>query len=93
LDVGDSNASHVFLEKTRLGQKDRPRGLRAHVYNSLTTSAHAWMWDSLSLARALEEHGFQAIRRCSFGDCEDSMFAFVEDARRFENAAGMEARA
>jgi hypothetical protein len=93
LDAGDGNASQLFLEDICLGQKDRVRGFRALVYNSLATSTHAWMWDSLSLAKALEEHGFRAIRKCSFGDCEDPMFAFVEDARRFEHAATMEARA
>ena len=58
----------------------------------LNTSRHLWMWDVLSLANILSEHGFGKIRRCSFGDCEDPMFRFVEEAGRFEHAVAMEAR-
>jgi SAM-dependent methyltransferase len=93
LDAGDLAANQFFLEETCLGKKDRPHGLRGIVYNSFATSAHGWMWDSLSLSHALEEHGFRGVRKCLFGDCEDPMFALVEDVRRFEHATAMEARA
>jgi hypothetical protein len=92
LEARDLTANQFFLEETCLGRKARPRGLPGVVYNSLATSAHGWMWDSLSLAGALEQHGFSYVRRCSFGDCVDPMFALVEDARRFEHATAMEAR-
>ena len=49
------------------------------------------MWDEVSLAGALQEHGFTRIRRCAFGDCYDPMFAAVEDSGRFERAVAMEA--
>jgi predicted SAM-dependent methyltransferase len=93
LDAGDPSANRFFLEETYLGKQDRVHGLRGMVYTSLATHAHAWMWDKLSLSHALEEHGFTAVRSCSFGDCEDPMFALVEDAQRFEHAVAMEARA
>ncbi len=93
LDARDLTANHFFLEETCLGKKTRPRGVHGVIYSSLATSAHGWMWDSLSMAGALEEHGFCRVRKCSFGDCDDQMFALVEDARRFEHATAIEARA
>jgi SAM-dependent methyltransferase len=92
LDAGDPKANSFFLEDTCLGKKERIHGLPGIVYNTFATSAHGWMWDSLSLADALDEHGYKQVRKCSFGDCEDTMFALVEDRRRFENAIAMEAR-
>jgi hypothetical protein len=93
LDAGDLEANRFFLEETCLGKTNRLRGLRGAVYNSLTTHEHGWMWDSLSLAHALEKHGFHSIRKCSFGDSDDPMFLLVEDARRFVQSTAMEARA
>lgn len=93
LDAGDPAANRFFLEETCLGKTDRVRGLPGVMYNTFATSAHGWMWDSLSLAHELEEHGFRGVRKCCFGDCEDPMFALVEDAGRFEHATAMEARA
>ncbi|MBV9768253.1 MAG: methyltransferase domain-containing protein [Bryobacterales bacterium] len=93
LESRDLTANQFFLEETCLGKKDRVRGLHGAIYNSLATSAHGWMWDSLSLTGALDQHGFQSVRKCSFGDCDDPMFALVEDVNRFEHAVAMEARA
>jgi hypothetical protein len=92
LDAGDAKANDFFVGETCLGRKDRLYGLQGIVFNTFARSAHCWMWDSLSLARALEEHGFSRVRRCAFGDCEDKMFALVEDVQRFEHATAMEAR-
>jgi len=92
LDAGDDSASRFFLIETRLGRKERATGIRKILYESFARSAHGWMWDALSLCRALEEHGFKCVRQCHFGDCEDPMFALVEDARRFENAIAIEGR-
>lgn len=92
LEHGDSAANKFFLDATCLGVRERPRGLPAIVHNHLRTSAHLWMWDSASLCQALKDHGFTRVRRCFFGDCEDKMFALVEDEGRFENAIGIEAR-
>jgi predicted SAM-dependent methyltransferase len=93
VDAGDPAANDFFLEETCLGRRERRKSLRGILYDALATSAHGWMWDSSSLARALNEHGFHDVRRCSFGDCEDPMFALVEDIRRFDRAVAMEARA
>jgi SAM-dependent methyltransferase len=92
LAIGGHTASAVFLNETGLGQTNRRRGLTGWLHEWLRTSRHLWMWDEHSLKQALQDHGFRSVRRCAFGDCEDPMFALVEDASRFENAAAMEAR-
>jgi hypothetical protein len=93
LEREDATANLFFLHATLLGEENRSRGLPGLVYKWLNTSQHLWMWDALSLSRALESHGFTSVRRCHFGDCEDDMFALVEDKGRFENAVALEARA
>jgi hypothetical protein len=88
----DPAANDVLLRETYLGSATRARGLRGLVYRWLSTSSHLWMWDEPSLRQALAGHGFRDIRRCAFGDCEDPMFALVEDRERFVHAVAMEAR-
>jgi hypothetical protein len=92
LDAGDLQANQFFLEAISLGRKDRPRGLFGAIFHLLAKSEHGWMWDSLSLSCALQDHGFKRVRTCSFGDCEDPMFGLVEDPMRFEHSTAMEAR-
>ncbi len=92
LDNGDPEASHYMVSATILGEETRPRGPAAMVYQMLNTSRHLWMWDEFSLRKALEDHGFDRIRRCEFDDCEDPMFRLVESPSRFERAVAMEAR-
>ena len=92
LDQGAKNANEVFLRETTLGSERRERGLTGLARKLFNTSSHLWMWDERSLEQALKHHGFRQIRRCSFGDCEDAMFSFVEARDRFENAVAMEAR-
>jgi SAM-dependent methyltransferase len=92
LDQGNPNASAFFLRETTLGYERRERGLIGFARKLLNTSAHLWMWDEGSMTQALREHGFLQIRRCRFGDCEDSMFSLVEERGRFENAVAIEAR-
>lgn len=92
LDRQDSDANSFFLDQTNLGTRKRSHGMRALIHAALQTSAHRWMWDSMALSRALQDHGFRSIRRCFFGDCEDPMFKKVEDEGRFECAVAMEAR-
>jgi hypothetical protein len=88
----DPTASDFLLRETYLGSPTRRRGLVGLVYRWLSTSSHLWMWDEPSLGQALTGHGFRHVRRCEFGDCEDPMFALVEDKARFEHAVAMEAR-
>ena len=91
IDARDPNANRFFMEETRLGEQKRPRGPLQFTYAFFTTARHMWMWDALSLERALADHGFHKIRRCSFGDCKDPMFNLVEDLGRFEHAVAIEA--
>ncbi len=89
---GDPNANAFFLRETTLGCERRERGPTGLVKRLLNRSVHLWMWDEIALTKALQERGFVRIRRCSFGDCEDSMFSLVEERSRFVNAVAMEAR-
>jgi hypothetical protein len=93
LDAADPQANTFFLDETHLGYRTKPRGLAGNAYEVLNTSKHLWMWDATCLSAALQTHGFQRVRRCSFGDCEDAMFESVENCVRFENAVAVEARA
>jgi len=88
----DPAAGDFLLRETYLGTATRRRGPVGLVYRWLSTASHLWMWDEASLGHALAKHGFRAIRRCQAGDCEDPMFALVEDPARFEHAVAMEAR-
>ena len=88
----DPTANDFLMRETYLGTPTRARGVVGLLQRWLGNSAHLWMWDEPSLARALTDHGFRAVRRCAFGDCEDPMFALVEDRERFVHAVAMEAR-
>lgn len=90
LNSGETTASHDFMFDTMLGIKSRPKGIRELLSNSFGNSHHLWMWDYLSLSMELRDLGFKEIRRCSFGDCKDEMFNFVEDEGRFINCLGIE---
>lgn len=90
LEAHDPEASHYFVEATDLGEKSRRPGAFAAVHRMFNTSRHMWMWDEFSLRRALEQSGFERIRRCGYGDCGDPMFSLVEDPSRFERAVAME---
>jgi hypothetical protein len=92
LDRGDPDANAFFLNETTFGTKRREAGFTGLLRKLFNTSTHLWMWDQNSMRQALEDHHFRHIRRCSFGDCEDPMFSFVEARDRFQNAVAMEAR-
>jgi hypothetical protein len=92
LDSGDKEANSFFLTETHLGCNTRRTGVGGILYEHLNTSRHMWMWDAQSLRAALLNQGFRNVRSCAFGDCEDSMFAAVEDPARFEHAVAVEAR-
>jgi len=93
LDSGDMLASIEFLEKsTMLGVTNRPKGLKDFIRSFWGNSYHLWIWDTKSLTEELENAGFREIRNCSFNGCEDKMFQFVEERRRFENAVAIESK-
>lgn len=83
-------AAFRFLRGACLGEESRPRSLGAFVTAWLGNSKHLWMWDFSSMALELESAGFTRIRRASFGDSEDPMFARTEDPDRWEDCLGVE---
>ncbi len=92
LDSGETSSNGFFLRQTSLGEEERKPGVGGLLHRALNTSKHLWMWDALSLAQALSQHGFHSVRRCCWNDCEDPVFSQVESKERFENAVAIEAR-
>jgi predicted SAM-dependent methyltransferase len=92
LSLDSSVAAHHFMESACLGRKQRLRSLAGFVKDWLGNSAHLWMWDEKSMAAALQQHGFTAIRRCSFGDSADPKFREVEEEDRFAGSLAMECK-
>ena len=87
VEQGDAKANDWFMHSSHLGLERRPRGLQALARTIFGRSSHLWMWDEDSIAAALTEAGFSAIRRCHIGDCKDPAFLAVEDASRFYDPA------
>jgi len=85
-----SEAAHEFMENACLGRKQRARGLWGNLKDWLGNSSHLWMWDERSMKSKLNEYGFTAIRRCSFGDAKDRQFSEVEEKNRFDKCLAME---
>ena len=54
----DITANTKFLEKTMLGKKQRQRGFKGLLLNTLGNSEHLYMWDHLSLTSILKLVGF-----------------------------------
>jgi SAM-dependent methyltransferase len=92
IDNGNNLASLKFLNETRLGINERPKGISGFLSSFFGNSHHLWMWDKNSLSEELKNIGFTNIRVCKFNDCEDEMFKYVEDSSRFENAVAIECR-
>ena len=83
LDGSSSSANDWFMRATYLGLEERPSTLVQKVSRAFGGSLHHWMWDYASMHSQLEQSGFANIRRCSFGDSDDSMFKLVEESKRF----------
>ena len=77
-----------FMRESGLGAESR-----SVVRDAIGNSAHRWLWDERSMARALRDAGFTGIRRAQFNDSSDPRFAEVEDPERFAGCLGMECRA
>jgi hypothetical protein len=86
---GDPAAADALLEACLLGTKQAPRGT-ARIRSQFGKNAHLWMYDFAAVKALLERAGFTAIRRCRIGDCQDPMFALVEEADRFAEAGEAE---
>lgn len=80
--AGDSEASSKFLRSAILGQ-EAPRGFVKGIRVLFSGSMHRWMWDFVSMKAALEEAGFENVRRCEYGDSPQGYFAEVENPSRF----------
>lgn len=85
-------AAVSFLRETCLGEETRPRSLRGFVTSWLGNSRHLWMWDFKSIVPELQAAGFAAVRRATFGDSCDPMFATVEAKDRWDDCLGVECR-
>ncbi len=85
-------AAPRFLEASGLGLGWRKRGILQFLRAGLGNSVHRWMWDEQSMTEALRIQGFRAIRRCHFGDAQDSRFREVEQESRFIECLAMECR-
>jgi hypothetical protein len=92
LELGDEEANSFLMTETYLVYETRRTGIKGILYEHLNRAKHMWMWDTQSLSSALLNHGFRSAHPCKFGDCEDPMFAAVEDAARFEHDVAIEAR-
>jgi hypothetical protein len=86
----DAIASISFMERSELGKKSRPSGLRGFLRDWLGNSAHLWMWDFKSIVRELEQSGYRNVRLAKFGDSQDPSFRDVEDIDRWTNCLGVE---
>jgi SAM-dependent methyltransferase len=80
---GSEQGAHWFMRSSGLGRERREAGVVGRLAQVFGNSAHLWMWDQVSLTAALARTGFVRIRRCEFGDAEDSMFRLVERRDRF----------
>lgn len=88
---GSDTAATTFMEKTHLGVKHRPKGIKGQVVAMFGNSKHLWMWDEKSLMRELEAAGFKNIRRAQFGDGPDACFTEVELQSRWDGCLGLQA--
>ena len=92
LDKNDVSSSLYFMNNTLLGIKERPRGIKGFLSSFIGNSHHLWMWDKKSLSEELKKVGFKEIRVCEFNDSDDTMFKYVEDITRFQNAVALECK-
>lgn len=85
-----SDAAHVFMRDSCLGQTTRERGLIGFLRSALGNSRHLWMWDYESLWQELSTAGFEQIRRAYYNDSREPAFLAVEDRSRWVNNLGIE---
>jgi hypothetical protein len=72
-----------FVAETGLGVKQGSNRILPRIRRAFANSGHRWMYDLQSMSAELASAGFVNIRECDFGDCEDPLFAEVEDFGRF----------
>jgi len=92
LNSSDPKAAQIFMAETYLGEHVGARGLKSLPRAIFGRSQHLWMWDYKSFVPELEAAGFTSVRRASFGDSHDPLFADVESEGRWMNCLGIECR-
>ena len=88
----DSEASNLFMNKSMLGIQKRPVGVLNRLIDSLGNHHHLWLWDAESTAAALQVHGFSDVRNFKFREDEPTMFKFVQERSRFNDAVSISCR-
>ena len=88
----EADAAIRFMKNSGLALESRQKGMKAMIESSFGNARHQWLWDYESAEMELKNAGFKDIRRCSFGDCKDEMFQYVEAEDRFRSALAIEAR-
>lgn len=86
----DSKAAIHFIKHTRMGLKNRPKGIKGLLTSVWGNSHHLWMWDYKAMKLELAKVGFRDVRRAFYGDSSDPKFEDVENKDRWENELGIE---
>ncbi len=92
LNSDNADASIQFVKNTLMGEEVSPKGFLATLFSALGNSKHLWMWDYKSIKLELESTGFVMVRKCKYGDAENSMFKLVEEKDRFAMAVCVESK-
>lgn len=91
IEDGKAEASIRFIDRTYLGEIERPKGFIAISKYLFGYLRHLWLWDNYSTVEELKKVGFENIRFCEFNDSEDEMFKLVENEERFKLCVKIEA--
>jgi predicted SAM-dependent methyltransferase len=78
-----SSAAIEFCKGTCFGMERSRSTFGGRLIEIFSNSSHRWMWDYLSLTKALSEHGFINIQRFQYGDSTDEMFLRPERSHQF----------
>lgn len=78
-----ASAAIEFCKGTCFGMEGSRSTLSKRLIHIFSNSAHLWMWDYLSLTKALSDHGFINIQKFQYGDCADEMFLRPERLHQF----------
>jgi SAM-dependent methyltransferase len=92
LAMQNEGAADWFFATSGLGFERRPRTVMQRVREWLGNSRHLWLWDDLSMGKALRECGFDSPRVVRYRDSGDAIFDELEQGVTWELALGMEVR-
>lgn len=92
LDMKNEGAADWFFATSGLGFERRPRTVMQRVREWLGNSRHLWLWDDLSMGKALRDSGFESPRVIRYRDSGDAIFDELEHGVTWELALGMEVR-